>query len=472
MPRPNIILIESDSMDGRAMGCMGSPAAHTPNMDRLAAGGALFRNAYSNFPLCCPSRASMWSGRYAHELAAWNNGLGLDEGAETFLTRLGRAGYRTEALGKTDYLSGHHSLHASVTSWLRGADIRLPQTQRPHAEVIGSDDPGRLADWGLIDHGVEWLERQAAQVDTPFVLYCGTGIPHPPFRASRKWLDLIDPAKVTLPPYEENLHPAAEYMCEVRGTLGPFSEQEMLAIRRTYLAMIAETDAMVGRLMQAVHDLGLADSTYFIYTSDHGEMNMEHRQWVKCSLYEAAVRVPLLVAGPGIEPGTVVDDLVSLIDLYPTLMDMAGVDPPVGPRGHSLAPLLAGDRDHRPEWVFSEYHGQMANTGMFMLRRGDLKYMVCAGYAPQLFDLGQDPDEIHNLAEARPEDAAAMDAKLREVVDYERVDRQAKDCDRESFRKWREGLGRDAYLRAMDEQIYRGQWTPDQERRVARWLGE
>ena len=199
---------------------------------------------------------------------------------------------------------------------------------------------------------------------------------------------------------------------------------------------------------------------------------MEHRQWVKCNLYEAAVRVPLLIAGPGIEAGTVADDLVSLIDLYPTLMDMAGAESPDDLRGHSLVPLLAGDRDRRPDWVFSEYHGQMANTGMFMLRRGELKYIAYAGYAPQLFDLGQDPDELHNLAEIRPEDAAAMDAGLRELVDYEAVDRQAKEYDRESFRKWREGLGRDAYLRAMNERIYPGQWTSEQERRVARRLEE
>lgn len=133
-------------------------------------------------------------------------------------------------------------------------------------------------------------------------------------------------------------------------------------------------------------------------------------------------------------------------------------------------PLLAGDGDRRPDWVFSEYHGQMANTGMFMLRRGDLKYIAYAGCDPQLFDLSRDPDELYNLAQARPDDLAAMDAGLRNVVNHENVDRQARECDREAFRRWRERLGRDAYLRTMNEQIYPGQWTSDQERRVARWL--
>ena len=216
-----------------------------------------------------------------------------------------------------------------------------------------------------------------------------------------------------------SLHPVIDFMRVRKGCVGEFTEQEILDIRRTYYAMIAELDAMVGQLLDKVDELGLADSTYVIYISDHGEMNMEHRQHLKNALYEPSARVPVIVRGPGVQRGAVVDDLVSLIDVYPTLMDLARIDTPPGLSGLSLMPELTGSKaEGRPDWAFSEYHSNFQNTSSFMLRQGDLKYVAYPGYAPQLFNLADDPDEIHDLAQTSPTWPPRWTPKLRTVVDY------------------------------------------------------
>lgn len=470
--RPNIILVESDSMDGRIMACAGHPAAHTPNLDRLAAHGVLFKNAYCNSPQCCPSRSSMWSGKHTHEIEGWNNHKGIEPGAETFQTRLEGAGYRSRVIGKTDYVSGGHSLGARVWAWTRAANIRLAQKDRPFADVVDQENRRvHRGDWNKVDAATAWLKERGGAPNEPFMLYCGLSIPHPAFKTSKAWLDTIDEDAVILPPYEEKLHPVMEYMSATKHTLGEFSNDEIRAIRRVYFAMVAELDAMVGELMQTVDDLGLTDSTYFAYLSDHGEMNMEHRQYLKNSLHEASARVPLIMAGPGVERGAVVEDLVSLVDLYPTLMDMAGIDHPQGLAGHSLMPLATGESSRRPDWVLSQYHSNFANTGIFMLRQGPWKYLAYPGYDPQLFNLDEDPDEITNLAASLPEKTRTMDTKLREIVDYEAVDAKAKAYDKASFRQWQDELG-EAECRETLAGLFKEPWTAEHTQLLEKWLAD
>ena len=471
-PKPNIVFIESDSMDGRVMGCMGHHAAYTPHMDRLAARGVLFRNAYCNSPQCCPSRSSMWSGRHTHEIEGWNNHKGIEPGAPTFLTQLKAAGYRSFVTGKTDYVSGGHSLGARVWAWTRGADIPLAQKMRPVAEVQDVDgERFKRSDWKRVDESVAWLKKHAGASEYPFMLYCGLSAPHPPFKTSKTWLDRIDEDAIRVPPYEAALHPVMEYMSETKNTDGTFSDDEIKSIRRVYFAMIAELDAMVGALMDCVEELGLADSTYFVYCSDHGEMNMEHRQYLKNSLHEASARVPLIVAGPGVRRGASVEDLVSLLDVYPTLMDMAGVGHPEGLSGHSLFGALRGEAMERPAWVLSQYHSNFANTDIFMLREGPWKYIAYAGYEPQLFNLDDDPDEMTNLASSNTDVAGAMDAKLRSIVDYEAVDAKAKAYDRASFGAWLEEMGEKEALASLGT-LFKEPWDDSHTRRLKAWFSE
>jgi arylsulfatase K len=476
--KPNLLIIQSDSMDGRAMGCMGHPAVYTPHMDRLAERGTLFSQAYCNSPQCCPARASMWSGQYVHQVEAWNNYKGLDPDAPTWRTHLDQAGYRTATFGKTDYVSGRHSLGARVTAWTGPANIKVPgRVQRPHAilEPPGyrREDPRVFErDWTSTEGCLHWLDEYASSSENaPFMLYCGLNLPHPAFRSTQVWLDQIDPRHVTLPAYEPELHPVIDFMRVRKGCVGEFTEREILDIRRTYYAMIAELDAMVGELLDQVDRLGLADTTYLLYLSDHGEMNMEHRQHLKNAMYEPSARVPMIVAGPGVQRGQVVDDLVSLLDVYPTLMDLAGLESPEGLSGCSLLLELGGDRAaDRPDWVMSEYHSNFQNTSSFMLRQGDLKTIVYPGYAPQLFDLAADPDEVHDLAADNDERLAQMGAQLQAIVDTDAVAHKVRAYNKASFLQWRGETDPQEYERAMG--VFFQGWGPEMADRIEAWLNQ
>lgn len=450
--RANILLISSDSMDGRIMGCAGHPAADTPNFDRLAARGVLFQNAYCNSPQCVPSRASMWSGRFTHVIEGWNNRKGLEPDDPTFMTDLAAAGYRTHCVGRHDHLSGAHSIKARVNAWTRGADLDLPQRGPCSVRVDETDEPRyKTGDWERVDEAVRWLGEEG-DGDRPFLLSVGVGIPHPPFHTNRYWLDRIDPDQVTLPPEDEQSHSVMEAMRTAKccPSLVP---EEILAIRHIYYAMVAETDGMVGQVLAALDDLGLAESTCVIYLSDHGEMNMEHGQFLKNALYEASARVPLIVSTPGGEQDAVVEDLVSLVDIRSTLDDLAGAAQPDGLDGYSLVPYLEGRPSERSDWVLSEYHSNFQPTSSFMLRRGPWKYIAYGEGEPQLFNLDEDPEEIHNLAEALPEKAHGMDAKLREIVDYPAVNDTVEAYGLRSFNEWRAALTEAEYAEAL-RQLY------------------
>ena len=466
---PNIVFFICDSMDGRVMRCMEHPAAHTPNMDRMAAGGTLFRNAYCNSPQCAPSRASMWSGQYVHRVEAWNNPLGIAPDHPTFATHLQRHGYDFEVFGKTDYLVGGHSLKAHVTSWMRAAGIATPHNAPPVAQLV-DDTPGvHEGDWAQIDACVAFVRDRAGPPQRPFCLYPSTSVPHPPFRTSQTYLDRIDPTAVTLPAYEPALHPVMEYMSVTKNTHGQFDDSEILAIRRHYFAMVAEVDAMLGAVLDGLEASGHADDTYVIFASDHGEMNMEHRQTLKNAMYEASARVPLIVAGPGLRRGQVVDDLVSLVDLFPTLLEMGDVDLPPDVDGTSLLPFCRGEPNAHPSWVLSEYHSNFTQTGIAMLREGDWKYVAYAGFAPQLFNLRDDPDELNDLADVRPKDVERLDEQLAQIMDFADADRRAKASDRAAFLDWRDSLTADAYREAMTK-MHRGAWGADEDAQIEAWL--
>jgi arylsulfatase K len=299
-------------------------------------------------------------------------------------------------------------------------------------------------------------------------MYCGINLPHPPFAVKQTWLDKIDRSEMVIPPREEANHPVMKYARISKLSDGYYSDDAILDIRQIYYAMIAEADEMVGEILQAIHELGMTEDTYVIYTSDHGEMNMEHGQWYKSSMYEASSRVPLIISGPGVRKGVVVEDLVSLVDIYPTLMDMASITTVRDNlNGHSLMPELQGNKSDRPNWVFAEYHSNSQNTGSFMIRKGVWKYVAYVGYNPQLFHLESDPDEINNLYLKRPDQVVELDHILRSVVDYETVDKKVKEYDKQAFLQWKQSLNEAEYVDTMTK-LY-GNWTKENHDLVEAW---
>jgi arylsulfatase A-like enzyme len=156
--------------------------------------------------------------------------------------------------------------------------------------------------------------------------------------------------------------------------------------------------------------------------------------------------------------------------MFPTLMDMARIKQPGGLDGASLMPLLRGERSKRSDSVLSQYHSNMTNTGIFMLRRAEWKYIAYADYEPQLFNLREDPEEMRNLAKTRPDVARDMDARLRAMVDYPAVDAKVKQYDKSNFLKWRAGMAPDEYEKSMAS-IYQG-WGPPHEAQIRKWMAE
>lgn len=484
MSKRNIVFIHTDSMDGRIMGCMGHPAMEsaTPNLDRLAKQGGLFRNSYCNNPICCPSRASMWSGQYSHHCEGWNNYKGLSKSDPTFLTHLTNAGYTPRILGKTDYLSGHHTIRARVSPWTRSANIRRPNYRMSPPRIIDEDrEQVHKRDWKDTDEAIAWLQ-EISHGDEPFFLYLGIRSPHPSFTTSRRYLDMIPESVVSIPKPDETSHPVIEYQRINKNWLHGFSDEMVRKVRRIYFAMIAEVDAMVGKVLETIEDLNLNESTYVIFSSDHGEMAMEHQQFYKMSPYEPSVHIPLIINGPDVQKGKQIESLVSLVDIYPTLMDMASIQHPDGLDGYSLMPELTGCPSQRPDWVLSEFHGTSCNTGVFMLRQGYWKYIVYVGYKPQLFNLKDDPDEIRNLAQGRPDIVKKMEELLQQIVDYEAVDAKVKAYDKASFRQWRkEQITAGTYYQTMSR-IFSGWsnlsdddiqlWTEEDEKMLMNWLNK
>jgi len=485
---PNIVFVFPDSWDGRLLGCAGHPAMRnaTPNVDALARRGARFTNAYTTHPLCCPARANLWSGRYTQTIESWTNCKGIDAGSPTFKTALEGSGYAfaTEegGFGKHDYLSGRHSVKARVCGWTGVSGVPLPVCDTFVQDVTIEDGERSSRSVGRGDYeavaAARAFLRDRAADERPFFLYVGTETPHPPFNPCRKYLDMVDVEAIPIPAPEEQTHPAMQYMNLATAWKHGFSEDTVRQFRAAYCAMCAETDAMVGEIAGSMDELGLAENTYFVLCSDHGELALEHGAWLKMAMYEGSTHIPLIIAGPGVTPGARIDRIVSLIDLHPTFLDLAGAAPDPGAEGESLRACLTDPNAPGRDWAYACYCGTAADTFSFMLRKDEWKYVAYIGREPQLFNLRTDPDERRDLAATRPGMVAELDACLRRIVDpeetYERFVRYCK----QSFTAWREeakqGLHSYRTANAYEEIMrlcYTG-WSREHEEHVNRWLAE
>jgi len=473
----NFIFIQCDSLDGRILThpLMSETTVH---LQKLAEKGVFFQNAYATSFMCVPSRASMWSGLYVHHCQAWNNYKGLEPDTPTFLTHFASAGYQTVTFGKTDYLSGHHTLRARVSAWTRSASIPRPNYRMLFPQILSTENPRvHSGDWENMEKSLVWLSKENR--DTPFFLYFGLNLPHPPFITSACYQKKIPQQALAVPAIDTADHPVLKYQKVCKNWQHGFSPEVVKLVQSVYLGMVAEVDALVGFFLQTLEKLSVLDRSILVFTSDHGELALEHQQYYKMSPYEGSSRVPLIFSGPGIPEGEIISQPVSLIDIFPTLLELAGLPAVANLDGHSLVPFFLNSRQ-KTRSILAEFHDSSVCTGCFMLRKGDYKYIVYAGYPCQLFHLKEDPGELHNLAQEKLEVVKEMDKDLRSIVDYEKVDCQVKDYDRESFSRWRkEQLAAGTYWKNM-ACIFSGwdylkekdilPWTQEDEERIKSWL--
>ena len=449
MTKPaNLLFIMSDEHTRQALGCYGSSFMKTPNLDRLAGRGTRFASAYNNSPLCVPSRASLATGRYAHQTGCWDNGHPWDDSIPGWSHRLRQAGHRTVAIGK---------LHYRSTEDDNGFDEEIIPMHVRYGigDLFGllRDDPpsygmipaslARDAGPGESNHtdydreitrtACDWLRDDAPKWrDKPWVLFVSFVCPHFPLIAPQEFFDLYSADEVPWPrlysPEERSDHPAIIALNKSWNYDDYFDAEKVRIARAAYYGLCSFLDHNVGQVLAALDDGGLTADTRIIYTSDHGECLGNRGIWSTSVMYEESVGVPLIVAGADLPEGAVVETPVSLVDCYPTIVEGVGEtlsEADCALPGRSLIDLASHDEPDRV--VFSEYHAGGSITGFFMVRNGHWKYVHYEGLAAQLFDLEADPGEEKDLAnDADYADVrAACEAKLRTIADPEAVNARA-----------------------------------------------
>jgi arylsulfatase A-like enzyme len=371
-PRYNVLFIISDDLRP-TLGCYGNPIVKTPNIDALAARGVRFDRAYAQFPLCNPSRSSLLNGRYPTQTGVMDNNTYFRKPHPEFVTLpqyFKNQGYASLRTGKI-----FHGGIDDLISWTEGGEPFDPNiVNRPPSPVATgqgareTDDPEGPAnrpvrastsdrivvldgegeshgDYQIASRAIDYLERYK---DKPFFLAVGFNKPHSPPTAPKKFFDRYDVNKIPLPP-DFNTHPQApsgfpDISIPHRNAdlfigreSSPAEAREMI---RAYYASTSFMDAQVGRVIEALDRLHLRDNTIIVFWGDHGYHLGEKGKWSKAySLWDVGLRVPLIIAMPGAKSQTS-ERTVQLLDLYPTLADLAGLPAPTGMEGHSIARLV------------------------------------------------------------------------------------------------------------------------------------
>jgi arylsulfatase A-like enzyme len=438
MTAPNILWICTDQQRWDTLGCLGNPWVRTPHLDALASEGALCTAAICQSPVCTPSRASFLTGRYPRTTRCRANGQAIP-GDEILLPRVLReAGYLCGLSGKLHlapchpqacdgqeariddgyhvfdwshhpaYGHGHDQPGNAYSAWLRASGRALawkPLTECPHV-IDGIDEPWHQTTW-CVDRAIACIDAARAHGRSFFYsLNCFD--PHHPFDPPAAYLDRyrarlgeiplpVDCTGAPKTPWEAIDRQKAYGGIAMPGNL---PDDHHRLVRAAYWAMCDLIDAQMGRLFAHLRRIGAWDDTIVIFSSDHGELLGDHGMYLKGPhFYEASVRVPLILRGPGI-PRLRLDEPVELCDLAPTLCDLAGVAQPPGVQGRSLLPRLRGERAVHRDDAYCEFlnanfrfdpapHGTMLRTATQKI----VRFHGPAQRAGLLFDLVRDPDE-------------------------------------------------------------------------------
>ncbi len=450
MARPNLLLVVSDQHNPHIGGWAGDPVVRTPALDRLAAAGVDFTQAYCAGPLCVPSRMALMTGQYPLDLGIWTNSEILPSTTPTFAHALTAAGYETVLCGRMHFIGfdQNHGFRQRLVGDVSGAMSGTTAGQEMFEGVwsrrgCGQDvgsllpeavGPGRatyeIYDEAVTARAIRLLETWDRQPpERPFCLVVGLLLPHNPYVCAPElfdeYMDRLPAApEASIAPDE---HPAVQDLRRYRGTAQITPEMARRA-RAAYYGLVTTLDRNLERLLQALDATRLAETTQVIYTSDHGDLCGEHGLWWKDSFYEGSVRVPLLWAGPGVaRPGRAEKRVVSLCDLAPTLTALAEAPELPGARGQSLAALLqGGPAEAASGRAFAETCA-IGQQPARMIRQGPWKLCAYHGFeTPQLFNLDDDPGEQHDRGRD-PADAdvrAALTAALRREWDGAAVRRR------------------------------------------------
>ena len=434
----------SDEHQARALGCAGHALVQTPNLDTLAARGTRCTQAYTPSPICVPARASFATGRYPHQTRLWDNAMPYDGSIPSWGHALQSQGIKVESIGKLHYRSEHDPAGFDVEHlpmmvagnvgmvWasIRKEDQRIVGPKRMLGDYIG---PGSSAytdyDRAVVERSRAWLAEHAHD-SQPWCLYIGLVAPHFPLVVPQPYFDLYPehslPAVKLHPTHGYTRHPWVEKQNAFMDSESLFTDAaERSRAMSAYYGLCTWLDHNVGQILAALDDHGLSDRTTVVYTSDHGDNLGARGLWGKSNMYEESVAVPMIVAGPDIPIG-VCSTPVSLLDLSLTIARHFGADLAAAAGTRDLRSIIASAPEP-DRIIFSEYHAAGAVSGAFMLRKGRWKLIHYVGFADELFDLDNDPEELHNLAPQAELASIRQDlhAELSRICDPERANAQA-----------------------------------------------
>ena len=415
----NVLFLFPDQMRAQAMGCMGNPDVKTPNLDRLASEGVLFRNHFANSPVCCPARAIILTGTYAHTNGMIANDLRLRESETSVAELFAEAGYRTGFVGKW-HLDGGPRQPGWIPPGARRQGFEFwaaNEVSHAHFDThYFRDDPEPIpiktfeaSVW--TDIGIEFL-RQTQQDARPFFLTVQMGPPHDPYIAPDEYMALYDPDALTLRPNFDGDTSDRELVPS------PYVETPGRKEIAAYYAMVTAVDDQVGRILDELDELGLRDNTIVVVSSDHGDMLGSHGTRLKRKPWEESIRVPGIVRHPGAPAGRETDALFSHVDIAPTLLSLCELPVPAEMQGASLAPVVLGQAESGPSAAYFQIFGPFLAGGVERgwrgLRTERFMYARTKDAPWLLYDLEADPYELKNLVavpEAGPT-LADLDAEL------------------------------------------------------------
>lgn len=464
-PRPHVLLVCVDDLKP-LLGCYGNRTIRSPHLDRLAARGILFENAYCNQAVCAPSRNALLTGRRPQSMGIYDLGTNFREAMPDAVTlpqffRL--HGYRTEGLGKIFHVG--HGNREDPASWSvphrpgKVVHYVLPENRPSQGlsreEALFDNVPGAQAsrlprgaafeaadvpddaypDGQLAEEAIRRLRAAAQDPGTPLFLALGFVKPHLPFCAPKKYWDLYDRDAFPLADRQTPPDGAPAYAPQASGELrqysgipesGPLPEDLQRTLIHGYHAAVSYMDAQLGRVLDELDRLRLTDRTIIVLWGDHGWHLGDHGMWCKHTNYEQATRIPVLLCAPGVtRPGTRAAGLIETVDLYPTLRELAGLADQPLPQpldGRSLVPMLKNPSLAPAEAVFHAYPRHPRGKGALIGRavrtaRHRLVEWKVPGAPPEsadleLYDYQVDPQETRNLAASEPATVARLRALL------------------------------------------------------------
>jgi Arylsulfatase A and related enzymes len=429
--RPNVLFIVVDDLRPE-LGCYGNPIVKSPNIDRLAATGTVFLNAYCQQAVCAASRSSVLTGLRPNTTKVWGQKLHFRTTIPDVVTLpqyFKLHGYFSQCIGKIyhDPQWAQDSLSWSAPEILaitgRAGKYALPinnnrrGSEKANASESADVPDNRYIDGQVADAAVAFINEKRNQ---PFFLAVGFRRPHLPFSAPKKYWDMYDRNKIPLPENSKAPAGAPDFALhdwrELRGyrdiaKTGELDPEKTRELIHGYYAAISYTDAQIGRVLEALQRSGKYDNTLIVVWADHGFHLGEQQVWGKATNYELAACVPLLIKLPGVTKGHTTTSLVELVDLYPTLVDLCELPEAPNQEGISLKPLLNDPRIQLKDAAFSQYQRPINYKGLprfmgYSIRTKRFRYIEWQDFqsgeivAAELYDHEKDTGETTNLAGA------------------------------------------------------------------------